>query len=44
MRVHIEKMLKNHPCPSCGKDTSLFRLVIMMENGLAEEGDRNDNL
>lgn len=36
MRVHIEKLPKNHPCPSCGKDTTLYRLGIMMENGLGK--------
>lgn len=36
MRVHIKKLPKNHPCPSCGKDTMLFRLEIMMGNGLGK--------
>ena len=36
MRVHIEKLPKNHPCPSCRKDTSLFRLETMKESGLGK--------
>lgn len=36
MRVHIEKLPENYFCPSCGKDTSLFRLRIMMESGLGK--------
>lgn len=36
MRVYIEKLPKNHPCPSCGQDTSLFRLTVMNENGLGK--------
>lgn len=34
MRVYIKKLPKNHPCPSCGKDITLFRLVIRKESGL----------
>lgn len=36
MRIHIEKLPKNHPCPSCGKDTTLYRLGIMNESGLGK--------
>lgn len=36
MRVHIENIGENPPCPSCGENTTLYLLEIMKENGLGK--------
>lgn len=35
MRLYLHKLPKS-PCPSCGKTTTLYRLVIMMDCGLGK--------